>query len=818
MNTSLEIPPQEREDADDARTGPSLSTVAKSFSAILLACTSALLTIVASPTASFGNSIYVTTTEDKVSDVSRGDRGCSLKEAIFSSKFKNHVAIQSFLPFSQSVTTLVLVPVTTSCVIGSGDDTIILPSGAVLNLNKITDDVDNFVGPTATPMIFSKITIQADGATLVWSGVGHARAFAVGKGGSLTIQGAYIKGFSTKGGDAGDGGAGGGLGAGGAIYVAEDGQATILSSTFDGNSAVGGSGSGNGAFDGGAGGGGGLGGNGAAWSIDSLGFGTGGGGGGSRGNAQPGGGGTVALSFNCGAGLLPAGAPAPCPGGGGNGGSQANVIDLEDQGGDGNYGGGGGGGGSGGGHGGNGGFGGGGGGTFGAEIGSSQGGNGGFGGGSGGGVQVITGGSGQPGPFGGKAEGSSGGGGGALGGAVFVHGGTVVIQNSTFFNNRVFRGNGGITNGHAADNGADAGAAIFCVDCHLTVQNVTINGNLSTGADAGIKVYQSSPDKPTSFVLENTIVYANGGENADGSRVGTERECSIVGSDIAGVFSGNLIENNDNCPGVVTTGAPLLGPLQNNRGFTPTMAIGPGSAAFNTADASTSLGVDQRGIPRPSQGGFDIGAFEYCDFARDFSCNIVGVAQTEPLTMIASPPAGGTTQPAPGTAGVAENSVIVVEAIPAPGYAFQGWLGNAAVPSSQVTTVVMNQAQIVTANFVPCGCASDITGSITVTRGGYVYNLTTQRFVQTLELTNNSANTIIGPISLVVEGLSSNATLFNLTGLTDSFLPPAGLPYINTTAASIAPEQRVTVTLQFTNPSKAGITYTTRVLAGPGVR
>ena len=79
--------------------------------------------------------------------------------------------------------------------------------------------------------------------------------------------------------------------------------------------------------------------------------------------------------------------------------------------------------------------------------------------------------------------------------------------------------------------------------------------------------------------------------------------------------AGNLIQNNDNCPGVVTTGDPLLGPLQLSRGFTPTMAIGPTSAAFNMADASTSLDVDQRGIPRPSDGGFDIGAFEYCDFA-----------------------------------------------------------------------------------------------------------------------------------------------------------------------------------------------------------
>ena len=104
----------------------------------------ALALIAAHPRPSFANAIYVTTMEDKVNDVSLGDRGCSLKEAIFSSKFKNHVAIQSFLPFSKTITTLVLVPVSTSCAIGSGDDTIYLPSGAVLNLSKITDDVGQF--------------------------------------------------------------------------------------------------------------------------------------------------------------------------------------------------------------------------------------------------------------------------------------------------------------------------------------------------------------------------------------------------------------------------------------------------------------------------------------------------------------------------------------------------------------------------------------------------------------------------------------------------------------------------------------------------
>lgn len=54
---------------------------------------------------------------------------------------------------------------------------------------------------------------------------------------------------------------------------------------------------------------------------------------------------------------------------------------------------------------------------------------------------------------------------------------------------------------------------------------------------------------------------------------------------------------------------PLLGPLQNNGGLTPTHALRPGSPAL---DATTSQGAseDQRGVTRPFGSGFDIGAFE----------------------------------------------------------------------------------------------------------------------------------------------------------------------------------------------------------------
>jgi Divergent InlB B-repeat domain len=797
------------------------------------ACALVVLGAVAQPT--HANVIFVTTLNDTIGDPA----GCSLKDAIFSSRFRNNVAIKSY---TTAGTTLLPVFVPTSCVAGSGDDTIILPNNAELDFKTITDDADNSVGPTATPMINSTITIEANGATLQLSGSSHARAFVVANGGNLTIHNAFVRGFSAKGGNGGGGGGGGGLGAGGAIYVAEGGSATIGNSTFANNAATGGNG---GAEGGVTGGGGGLGGNGAAGSndIDLFPDPPGGGGGGARGNgsADGGGGGTVTSAvFLNGPGLNCGGSPsngifdtnghtAPCPGGGGPGGGGGGLVEL-DSGGNGNYGGGGGGGGGDTGNGGNGGFGGGGGGSTAGSalvvlgVGTS-GGNGGFGGGGGGGSSfLILGGPGKGGPFGGDGSDRDGltadghgGGGGALGGAIFVTGGTLVVQNSTFFDNSVLRGNAGGGEGHPAANGADAGGAIFCLNCHLTVQNVTISGNVSSGGEAGITVYQSASDRPTSFTLENTIIYGNGGKDGSGNPIGTEKECSVTGFSIAGSFEGNLIENNDNCPGLVTAGNPLLGPLQLSRGFTPTMSIGPSSAAFNTADAGTSLSADQRGIPRPSDGGFDIGAFEFCDFARDINCNIVGVVQTEPLTIMVSPPAGGTTTPGPGTNLEIQNTVTSVTATAEPGFQFSTWQGNVAAPNSAATVVIMNQAQTITAVFVPCGCAADVSGIVAVTRSGFVLNPATGRYTQTVTVTNNSANTIIGPLSLVLDNLSAGAILFNASGTTDTFELPAGSPYLNANV-SLAAGQKTSFTLQFADPSHAAISYNTRVVTGPGVR
>jgi hypothetical protein len=584
---------------------------------------------------------------------------CSLQEAIYAAEFGTSIAISQVFN-GQDVT------YQTGCTGATGKgDTIVLHDLTYSFSASWDADAYNYMGPTATPIIFKNIAIQGNGATLQWTNNGEPenfRLFAIGNPvaitingntysgtGILTLQNVYIKGFRVKGGDGGNGG-GGGLGAGGAIYVSRGGSLTVENSTFDTNAAFGGNGGGNGV----GGGGGGLSGNGGGGQPDS-----GGGGGGSRGNGgdggespqtleSAGGGGGGGTVFSGGPGTAGAGgvggsggylcggnggdagnngheARDICVGGGGGAGGGLQGLDCSfgqvcfGDGAQGSYGGGGGGGVA---NGGSGGFGGGGGAGFFGEF-SISGGDGGFGGGGGAAypcaATVCSTNPGKGGIFGGRADTNYGGGGGALGGAIFNDGGNVTVQNSTFYNNSVGHG----LAGGVAVNGADAGGAIFSLNGQLTVENATISGNHSTGSGGGITFYildQGGPIPEDVFTLYNTIVSNNG-----------PNECTVLGHttnnvSIAYHGAGDLIMSNGSgsdpvigtfnpCPTGPTflTSDPQLQPLLlNSPGNTPTMAILLSSPAAGAADSGTSLSTDQRGVPRPPAGrdAFDIGAYE----------------------------------------------------------------------------------------------------------------------------------------------------------------------------------------------------------------
>jgi hypothetical protein len=63
-------------------------------------------------------------------------------------------------------------------------------------------------------------------------------------------------------------------------------------------------------------------------------------------------------------------------------------------------------------------------------------------------------------------------------------------------------------------------------------------------------------------------------------------------------------------PSSVNNTDPLLGPLGDNGGPTPTMALLPMSPVIDAGDDSVCPPTDQRGVPRPQGLACDIGAFE----------------------------------------------------------------------------------------------------------------------------------------------------------------------------------------------------------------
>ena len=91
-----------------------------------------------------------------------------------------------------------------------------------------------------------------------------------------------------------------------------------------------------------------------------------------------------------------------------------------------------------------------------------------------------------------------------------------------------------------------------------------------------------------------------------------------------------------------------------------------------------------------------------------------------------------------------------------------------------------------------------------------------KQHLQTVIVTNNSSDTINGPISLVLDRLAEEVTLSNASGET-VLMVPAGSPYVNT-QATLAPGQSVAIQLQFDHPGGVDISYTARVLVGAGSR
>jgi CSLREA domain-containing protein len=194
------------------------------------------------------------------------------------------------------------------------------------------------------------------------------------------------------------------------------------------------------------------------------------------------------------------------------------------------------------------------------------------------------------------------------GGGFFTSDGETTVANSTIANNVV---DTSLYPEHESWGAFGGGAEVS--EGKLVMQNVTVAGNSirdgnggGEGLGTGLAVY------PEEGEFVNTIVYGN-----TGSEVEFLAQCAPAKPEERLISAGHNLEQQppsgeQRCFESPTDliADPRLGPLADNGGETDTLALLDSSAAFNAADASRCPSTDQRGLPRPSLGGCDIGAFE----------------------------------------------------------------------------------------------------------------------------------------------------------------------------------------------------------------
>jgi hypothetical protein len=431
-------------------------------------------------------------------------------------------------------------------------------SGQTITANERAGDDSDF-GITAFVLTTSTITIDGSNAPgLALNGKNEFRLFVVTGTASLTLKNFTVEGGLSQGGvgDSGvdfqGGGGGGGAGLGGAVY--DDNSAfTAEGVTFINNTAQGGQGG------------------------SSDGPGLPGGQGGNLGGGDSGGGASGSSNGTGGAGGFGGG------GGGGYGGT----------GGMGGFGSGGGGG-----------------------SGQADGGTAGFGGGAGGlgGLNETD----------GITVGGGGGAGGGMGGAIFANGGSLTLTNDTFTGNTAEGGSGGDAgsafggkNGATGgSNGAGLGGAVFVRNGTLTAQfdtfsNNAISSNSAPVAATDVYVLSDGAGSQTKATLLDDILGQSNHLLSDFTAFTNDGGTAPDLSDSSHDLVSNDPNNGTGLPAtsVLSNADPQLLPLAYNFGPTQTMAVLPGSPAFQAGTPIRGINADQRGLPR-SPSAPTLGAFE----------------------------------------------------------------------------------------------------------------------------------------------------------------------------------------------------------------
>lgn len=290
-----------------------------------------------------------------------------------------------------------------------------------------------------------------------------------------------------------------------------------------------------------------------------------------------------------------------------------------------------------------------------------------------------------------RIDGSSG---AAGGGVAFNKAMPVVIRNSSFINNRVGSKSSAVSGGALHIEGGSS----------IEIQNCTFSGNSAwaEGSAQGRGGAVSVKGNNSLLAMANCTLSGNDSKNHGSSAyiqsgslwavnciffdntAAKELKCEPGG--IAGILY-SILPSYEAAAGDITllniiTGDPNLGELRLNGGFAPTMAPSAEGAAadsgvgpeFPLIDAPVSVPpTDQRGKPRPSGGGTDLGAHELQLYKLSLSAagNGSGIIETVP--------AGGE---------FLEDSIVTAAAVPDESSEFAGWAGDVSGENSPATVIM----------------------------------------------------------------------------------------------------------------------------------
>jgi parallel beta-helix repeat protein len=228
---------------------------------------------------------------------------------------------------------------------------------------------------------------------------------------------------------------------------------------------------------------------------------------------------------------------------------------------------------------------------------------------------------------------------GSYGGGI-LNDGTLIINNCALFHNSAIDRGGGICNRGTLtlnnttvwQNTAEAEGGGIYNSGGLSVVNCTISENTSFARAAG-GLYQS--DATGSTAIRNTIIARNGAAVAP---VDVYGHVDSLGHNLISSF----VESSGWVVSDLQGSNPLLGPLQDNGGGTPTLALLPGSPAIDAGDDAVlaspyNLTTDQRGRRRSSGAHVDIGALEVGPAPLVTNNNDSGPGSLRDATLIAGP-------------------------------------------------------------------------------------------------------------------------------------------------------------------------------------